>query len=148
VEWAWARSRWGKALFEANCGIAGGTDVEFIRYYARLALDLVMSPLHAAAWAGSRGRQPLNMVIEQFMLSACLDFHRSHPHSPFKGVNARYLFPSPQAAFDSRYAARLGFTHLLGDAKHHPRVAQRLEERVRAEDEPFYARCMELAAAG
>jgi hypothetical protein len=24
VEWEWARSRWGKTVFEANCGIAGG----------------------------------------------------------------------------------------------------------------------------
>jgi hypothetical protein len=146
VEWEWARSRWGKTVFEANCGIAGGTDVEFLRYYARLALDLVMSPLHAPAWAVCGGREPLNMMIEQFMLSACLDFHRSHPDSPFRGVNARYLFPSPHAAFDSRYAARLGFTHLLGDAKRHPGVARRLEDRVRAEDERFYTRCLELAA--
>jgi hypothetical protein len=148
VEWEWARSRWGKTVFEANCGIAGGHDVDFIRHYARLALELATSPRHAGAWASLPAKQPLNPTIEQFTLSACLDFHRSHPDSPFKGVHARYLFPSPQAAFDPRYAARLGFTHLLGDTKRHARVAQRLEERVRTEDERFYARCMELAAAG
>lgn len=73
-------------------------------------------------------------LIEQFMLSACLDYHRSRPNSRFRGVHARFLFPSDAMAFDPRYAECLGYTHLFGDAKHDPRVGRRLEERVREED--------------
>lgn len=147
AEWEWARSRWGQTVFEANCGIVGGTNVEFLRYYARLALELVLDPRRAAALGPVPGKEGLNTLIEQFMLSACLDFHRSRLDSPFKGVHARYLFPSGETAFDARYARRLGFTHLLGDTKANERVAQRLEDRMRNEDAAFYARCVALSDA-
>ena len=42
AEWEWARSLWGRRIHQVNCGIVGGTNVEFIRYYAKLALDLVL----------------------------------------------------------------------------------------------------------
>ena len=57
----------------------------------------------------------------------------------------RYLFPSLAQAFDEQAAARAGFTHLLGDAKSHIAVSERLEERTRLEDRAFYRRCVKLA---
>ncbi len=145
AEWEWARSHWGEVMHEANCGIVGGTNIDFIRHYAQLALDLVLNPRRSAAWQAVPDMEPLNMIIEQFMLAACLDYHRSNPDSRFKGVHARYLFPSTQAAYDPPYATRLGFTHLLANSKADGRVARRLEARVEREDPVFYRHCVALS---
>lgn len=148
AEWEWARSHWGMLMHQANCGIIGGQNVEFLRYYAGLALDLVLNPRHAPAWEAIPGLAEMNVIIEQFLLSACLEFHRSAPDSPFRGIYARYLFPSSEAAFNSTYANRAGYTHLLGDTKSSDRVARRLEQRMEREHEEFYLRCVALSGAG
>jgi hypothetical protein len=145
AEWEWARALWGRHFRQANCGILGGTNVEFIRYYAQQALDLVLNSRHTPVWHGISDKDGLNQIMEQFVLAACLEFHRFDADSPFGDVHARYLFPSPRNAFDSSYATRLGFTHLLGDAKSNAHVADRLEARVRSEDEGLYSRCVGLA---
>ncbi len=148
AEWEWARSHWGHAMHLANCGIVGGTNLDFIRYYARLALDLVMNPRCSAVWERIPSKEGLAPIIEQFTLSACLEFHRSHPESPFRGVHFTYLFPSSEAAFDSTNATRLGFTHLMGDTKSNERIARRLEDRMDRDDRPFYRRCLALSRVG
>ena len=48
------------------------------------------------------------------------------------------MFPSWQAAFDRNGASRVGFTHLLAEAKRDPRVARRLRERALRENRAFY----------
>jgi len=86
--------------------------------------------------------------VEQFLLSACVDFHRFDPASPFRGLSLRYLFDSASAAFDPAQADRLGFTHLLGAApKQDAHVTSRLEQRVRREDAAFYRRCDRIAGS-
>ena len=82
----------------------------------------MLNPRHAAAWAAVPDKASLNMTVEQFLLPACLDFHRFDPGSPHRGVYLRYLFPSTSAAFDPAQAARLGFTHLLAEAKQDAQV--------------------------
>lgn len=144
VEWEWARSHWGSLMREANCGIVGGTNVDFLRHYARMALEIALSPRHSTAWQLIADKGALNWIIEQFTLAACLEYHRSHPESPFRGVHARYLFPSMEAAFEPQYAMRLGFTHLLGGSKGDRGVAERLEVRLEREDPVFYRRCVQL----
>jgi hypothetical protein len=146
AEWQWSRSHPGRRFREANCGILGGTSPAFLRSYAEVALDLVLSPRNAPAWAGAAGLAALNTTVEQFLMSACLDYHRFSPDSPHRGSYVRYLFPSPEAAFDPARAARLGYTHLLGPAKSNPLVTARLERRVREEDPDFYRRCTRVAA--
>lgn len=145
AEWEWSRSRSLSSYREANCGIMGGTRLDFVRYYANLAIDLVLNPGHASAWAAVGDLAGYNMVVEQFLLSACVDFHRSHPESPFRGINIRYLFSSFAEAYDQEVAARLGFTHLLGEAKRDAFVAQRLEQRVQHEDIAFYQHCVRMS---
>jgi hypothetical protein len=144
AEWEWARSHWGQLMYQANCGIVGGTNFVFLRHYAQLALDVVLNPLYATVWAGIAGKPELNMILEQFMLSACLEFHRSNPGSPCRGIQARYLFPSSEAAFNPSYANRMGFTHLIADSKRDANVARRLEEQVAREDRDFYRHCLGL----
>jgi len=146
VEWEWARSNEEPCFKEENCGILGGSHVAFLRHYARTAMELVLDPRNALAWARFPEKGGLNMIIEQFLLSACLEFHRFHPRSPYRGVRIGHLFPSLGDAFDSARATRAGFTHLLGDAKSSPAVGRRLEERVRREDPAYLRRCERVLA--
>jgi hypothetical protein len=148
-EWRWYRSHGadggpaasGGTYLEANCGILGGTNPALIAYCARLALDLTLSPRHAPAWSAMPFNGALNMTLEQFLIAACVDYHRFAPASPYRGSHIRYLFPSSQEAFSPAAARRAGYTHLLGPAKHHPETTARLAARVLSEDPAFYARC-------
>lgn len=144
-EWEWSRSRTLHCYREANCGIMGGNHIDFIHYYADLAIDLVLNPSNAPAWEMFPDHAGYNMVVEQFLLDACYEFHRSHPQSPFRGIHMGYLFPTQAEAFDSHAAERAGFTHLLGDAKRDFFIARRLEERTQKEDMNFYRHCVQLS---
>jgi hypothetical protein len=141
AEWQWFRSLSARSYHEANCGVLGGTNPGLLREYARLALDLARNPANAGAWATVPDLVSLNPTVEQFVLSACVDYHRFSPGSDYRGSHIRYLFPSAAHAWDADYARRVGYTHLVGPAKQHPRTMDRLAARVRAEDPDFYARC-------
>jgi hypothetical protein len=128
----------------------GGNRVDFLRYCAETSIRMVTDPAHAAAWSELPHKDGFNMLIEQFWLGACVDYHRYHPESPFRGINIRYLFPTMDVAFNPQAAAQAGFTHLLGDTKSHPEVASRLERRVAEIDPAFHRHCQRVAqfAAG
>ncbi len=144
-EWLWTRAH--RSHFPAeNCGILGGSAVEFLRYYAHTAVDLVIRPESAAAWSRLPDKRCYNVVLEQFFLSACVEYHRFHPTSPYRGVQMSHLFPSWEYAFDASHAARTGFTHLVAGAKSHPGVGTRIEERIRRQDSGFYRRCERVLA--
>ena len=146
VEWEWARSR-GNAFFrEEACGILGGCHVAFLRYYADTALGLVLNSENAAAWSRLPHKTSLNTIVEQFLLGACIDYHRCHPSSPYRGLSVSHLFSSLGEAYDPNRAARLGHTHLLGITKSHPGVARRLEERVRRDDPTYFRRCEKVVS--
>ena len=144
-EWEWARSRSISHFREANCGIVGGTRTDFLRYYANLAMDLVLNPKNAAAWAEFPDKAGDNMVVEQFQLAACVDFHRISPDSPFRSIGIRYMFPSFGHAFSQEATAQMGFTHLLGGIKSHPTVTARLERRIASLDPSFHRHCQRMA---
>ena len=126
----------------------GGNRVDFIRHYANVGMQLVLDPGHAGAWAEMPEKDGYNQMIEQYLLAACLDYHRFHPESDFRGITIRYLFPSLEDAFNPQSAARVGYTHLLGDTKSNPEVMARLERRVTVLDPAFYRHCERVAAAG
>jgi hypothetical protein len=146
IEWEWVRSRGEPAFREENCGILGGSDLEFLRYYSRTAIDLVQDPKNAPPWSRLPDKSGTMILIEQFWLSACLEFHRFHPSSPYRGVKIRHLFPTWEQASNPNQAALMGFTHLMGGAKSHPAVGRRLEERVRREDPVYFRRCERVLA--
>lgn len=146
IEWEWTRAREEACLREENCGIVGGSNVGFLRYYARTAIDLVLAPENAPAWSSVGDRYPFNWCIEQFVLAACVDFHRFHSASPYHGVRVNYLFSSVEEACDINRAARVGFTHLWGGAKSHPAVGKLLQERVRRENPAYFRRCEQVVA--
>lgn len=146
-EWSWSASRDGAFFREENCGILGGNRVDFLRHYATEAVRIATDPVHAAAWTEIVRKDGYNMLVEQFWLSACLEYHRSHPESAFRDVEIRHVFPSMDDAFDPRKAALAGFTHLLGDTKSHPEVADRLDRRLATLDPNFHRRCERVALA-
>lgn len=145
VEWEWSRSRSMHLFREANCGIMGGNRIDFIQYYASLAIDLMVNPIYAPVWKQFPDLSGYMQMPEQFLLDACFEFHRSHPDSPFRGMYMRYLFSSTDEAYNDDAAARAGFTHLLSDAKLNPKIARRLEERTAQEDLGFYRHCLHLS---
>lgn len=144
VEWEWWRSLGETAYREENCGIVGGQRVDFLRHYAQLGLKLVRDPAHAPAWRELPEKSGLNMTVEQFLLAACVDYHRFHPTSRYRGVQIKYLFPTWADTYDPVKNAEAGYTHLLGDSKGHAGVTQRLERRVQSEDRDFYRHCLRL----
>jgi hypothetical protein len=144
AEWEWYRSSHTQHVGGINCGILGGTNVAFIRHYAQTALDVLQNPRNSVAWAATPSNEALNLVIEQFFLLACNDFHRINPAMPFGDVHIKYLFPSWDSAVNPNESARLGFTHLMSGAKTDPTVVRRLEERMQREDGGFYRHCARL----
>ncbi|HKF48720.1 MAG TPA: DUF6734 family protein [Terracidiphilus sp.] len=145
VEWQWASSRNTVSFREENCGILGANRVDFIRYYAQAAIRLVSDPAHSALWAELPEKDGHNMLIEQFLLAACLDYHRISPGSPFRGVQIRHLFPSFSDAFNPQFSTRVGYTHLHGDTKAHPGITARLERRMAELDPAFLSHCRTVA---
>jgi hypothetical protein len=146
VEWQWVRSRDENHFPEENCGIFGGTNIEFIRYYSNLAVDLVLNPQNRGAWARLSDKKGYNMIVEQFLLAACVAYHRFHPTAPYRGVKIRHLFPGVGEAFDQQWATRLGYTHLMGGAKSNPVVAERIETRSQREDPAFFRQCAAICS--
>ncbi len=145
IEWEWVRSRSPHSFRETSCGILGGNRVDFLQYFASLSLELMTGAQYAPAWASLPNLGGYMMILEQFLLDACFQFHRSHPQSPFRGMSMRYLFPSFDEAFNHEAAARAGFTHLLCDAKRDPAICRRLEQRTEQEDSSFYRHCQQLS---
>ncbi len=107
AEWEWASSRDTSTFREESCGIMGGNRVDFLRYFAETSIRMVTDPAHAAAWSELPHKDGFNMLIEQFWLGACVDYHRYHPESPFRGITIRYLFPTMDVALIRRPRHRL-----------------------------------------
>jgi hypothetical protein len=142
-EWHWSvASRRNNA---ACCGIFGGSDLGFVTYYADLAVRMIEHPRNQIVWANRADNICDNILVEQYLLLACLDFHRQHPGSAYAGVEIGYLFASSDEAFDDEAAALAGYTHLIGGAKSNVELARRLEARVQRDYPAYYERCLELA---
>lgn len=145
-EWEWALSH-GEFQRGECCGIAGGNQVEFLRYYAGSAIRVIEDPRNRAGWTRVGDKGEFNTLLEQYHLAACVDFHRHRPDSPFRGVEIRYVFNSFTEAFNPNLAAKLGFTHLLAGSKQDARILVRLEQRVSRDYPESYERCAQFAHA-
>lgn len=144
-EWRWYTARRGSEAI--CCGILGGMCVEFLSYYARLAIDMIEHPRNAAAWRALGSCIGDNILLEQYLLAACLDYHRHRARSRFGAIEVKYLFESTDDAFDEEQACRAGYTHLIGGAKSNRLLAARLEARVRRDYPELYRRCLQCATA-
>jgi Family of unknown function (DUF6734) len=99
----------------------------------------IFDPCNQRVWPALGVRD--NILVEQYFLSACLQYHQRSPGSPYAAIAAGYLFDSSADAFDPECAARAGYTHLIGDAKNNRNIAARLEQRVRSDYPEYYERC-------
>jgi len=122
------------------CGFLGGNRVDFLRYYAELAIRFIGHPANQAGWM--RLGNTNCVTVEQYLLAACLAYHQAHAASPFTDVRMECLFHSTEAAFDPAVADTAHFTHLIGGAKSNVRLLGQLENRVRREYPEEYERCI------
>jgi hypothetical protein len=141
--WVWYRA--ARRQRGECCGIFGGRRVDFIRAFADQALRLVQHPANQRAWAGQPNKVGHKIVIEQYLLAAAVEHQRALARSPGQAVAIAYLFSSPARAFDPAEASRIGYTHLIADAKRNPLYMQRLEARVRRDLPGWYERCARCA---
>ena len=138
-EWWWSTSQgFNHAVC---CGIVGGRATAFLSYYADLAIRMIEHPRNRSAWIRLGSPIGDNILLEQYLLAACLQFHRQDPHSTYRDLTVDYLFESTAAAFDEAAAARAGYTHLIGAAKSNKLLVDRLAARVRRDYPAFYPRC-------
>jgi hypothetical protein len=137
-EWLWyVEQRGNRALC---CGIFGGSNLDFIRHYASRAIEVICHPSNQAVWPTLGVRD--NILVEQYFLGACLEYHLQSTLSRHKGVEPAYLFPSSTEAFDPECSTRAGYTHLIGDAKNNRSIANSLERRVMCDYPDAYERCL------
>jgi hypothetical protein len=140
----WVPAEWDHYLAHggahaANCGIVGGNDVELLRHYASVAIEVALHRLNHAAWADER--MDHNPLVEQYLLCACVDHRGLERAAPLR-PRIEYLFPTG----DTRSASQLGYTHLIYTAKSNPDALARLARRV-AQDYPHHhRRCVELTS--
>ncbi|MGH3273739.1 MAG: DUF6734 family protein [Streptosporangiaceae bacterium] len=127
-EWIQATRLHGELLAAVCCGILGGTNVEFLAHYARRAIDLVSHPENQLALGRLEDRAAHVILIEQFLLWACLEYHRESPSSRFRDVRIEYLFASQEQAYQGMAVSP--YTHLIGAAKRNRLIMDRLEKRV------------------
>ena len=139
-EWSWSTSH--KFAEAVCCGVLGGAAVDFLAYYADLAIQMIEHPRNRAAWRSLGSPIGDNILFEQYLLAACLEFHSRRSGSPFRHVQAAYLFPSSADAFEETSAVRAGYTHLIGGAKSDPQLMARLRARVKRDYPDLYVRCV------
>jgi hypothetical protein len=143
-QWLWAAQQ--SSTRAICCGILGGNDFAFLRYYADLAIRMIQHPRNRRVWQQVGANSGDNVLFEQYLLAACMDYHRACKGSPYEGVEARYLFNSMAEAFDEEAAVRAKYTHLIGGAKSNASLARSLENRVAREYPKAYERCCALKA--
>jgi len=140
-EWKWYRLS-GYPQRAECCGVFGGSHTAFIRYYANLAMKIVEHPFNQGAWLSLNDQVERNILAEQYLLSACIEYHKGLRGSPFRDLRIHYLFNSLDEALDPKKAAEIGFTHLVAGSKRNCKVADDLERRVKTDYPAQYERCL------
>lgn len=141
-EWKWYRLS-GMAQKGICCGILGGNRLDFINHYAETAINLIENPHNRRGWVHLHEKIGNNILFEQYLLSACSEYHRNKAGSPYRDIHIEYLFSSGEDAYVPNNAAQAGYTHLIGDAKKNEYIAYRLEQRVLRDHPEYYRRCID-----
>ena len=138
-EWVWYRRT---ANQHANCcGVFGGGRIDFINDYASAVLRLVADPANRESLQNLRGKEAHMFLIEEYTLTAWVEYHHQRKGSPYGGIEIRHVFPTLEDAYRSERTTEAGFTHLAGRAKRNPELARDLEARVQHDLPDFYERC-------
>ncbi|WP_370582941.1 DUF6734 family protein [Microcystis sp. LEGE 08355] len=141
-EWIWCRKVFVNHQKGVGCGIFGGNRVDFINYYADLAIKVISHPANDLAVSGTNEKARFVILFEQFLLAACIDYHKNRSDSPYQNLDIQYLFDFLEDCFLS--ADKAGYTHLIGKSKSSKDVGNRLEERVKKDYPELYERCLNL----
>lgn len=139
-EWIWYNGRGGNEA--VNCGVLGGNHTRFIGYYADQAISMMQHLDNQAAWKSLAAGVGDGIMIEQYFLSACIQYHKKRNGSSYSDVALKYLFSTFNKSFEPKRAKALGYTHLINGAKKNADIATRLEERVRRDHPEYYDRCV------
>lgn len=142
AEWRWYSTS-GCAQRGDCCGVFGGNRIDFIQYYATQAIRLIETRRNQPAWQRLQNKDWHNHLFEQYLLSACIEYHSNRDGSPFRDIAMSYVFPSMEAAFDQDTATRVGYTHLIAEAKRNQQLADRVEARVAKDAPERYWCCMD-----
>lgn len=144
-EWLWYRSH-GPGRKAECCGVFGGNNLPFIAHYARAALRLMQHPPNRRAFDRLADKLNYSILFEQYLLSACIDFHSAYVEGGFTTPRIAYVFEPADGPPSEPRARALGFTHVMG-AKSRRGFAVRLEKRVRRDYPELYERCVRCQPA-
>lgn len=143
-EWQWYQSL--GALQRAECcGIFGGHAIEFINYYADLAIKTIEHPANRCVWEMLDDSVERNILLEQYLLSACISHRKNFQHLSHAPVAIEYLFAIEADAFNAEKSAAVGYTHLIADTKKNEKIANNLELRVKKDYPEYYQHCLTWA---
>ena len=138
-EWLWSRSVFRHHQKAISCGILGGNNTDFINYYADLAIKLVEHPPNQIPLSKLKNKSIHVILLEQYLLSACIDYHKHRSESSYFNIDIEYLFPS---LGDFYNAEKVGYTHLVAKTKKDPSITSRLERRVKEDYPRYYENCI------
>lgn len=138
-EWEWYLSS-GLAQRAESCGVFGGNDTDFIKNYAKTALKMIQHPANSEVWANLNERVERNILVEQYLLSACIEYY-NNSNWGVRSLDIRYVFNSMDDAFEPGKAAAAGYTHLIADTKKNKALAIDLENRVKQDYPDTYEKC-------
>jgi len=139
AQWYYRTGRNQKAFC---CGIFGGSQMDFIRHYADTALQTLLHPRNAGIWT-LLGAD--NILIEQYLLSACVEYHNANC-AVDERISVSCLFGSSEEAFGVEASRQKMYTHLIGGAKRNTAILGQLRRRVQNEFPQHYDLCRRLAA--
>jgi hypothetical protein len=139
-EWHWYRRAHNRRA--ECCGIFGGNRIDFINRFATASLRLIEDPANRHALQLLHYKDMFMLVIEQYLLSAFVEYHKASAALPSGSVGIEYLYNSMADLWNPDCAAQTGFTHLLSGTKRNPLLADRLENRVRRDYPEHYRRCV------
>ncbi|WP_263381650.1 DUF6734 family protein [Granulicella arctica] len=144
AEWDWYRqASLGHGRAEC-CGLFGGNRLDFIHHYVSQAMRLLRHRHNVRAWRNFADKDGNMILLEQYLLTACLEYHRSCADSSFHGIDIRYVFPSIDEAYTAESASEAGFTHLAAGAKRDAEVARDLQDATERELPEYFARCVDM----
>lgn len=151
AEWKWYYADGKQPQRGDACGIFGGNHIEFINYYAELAIGMAEHPANAPIWSllgRDAGTNNACSLFEEYLLSACIEYHKNIATSPYRNIAIEYLFGSMSEAYSAEHAVRAGYTHMIGAAKQNRLLCERLEQRVMRDYPEHYERCIRFESTG
>lgn len=136
VEW-YLKIRGNEAVC---CGVLGGKNIELLNEYSSIAIEFIDRNHHYLR--NIQNDIEINIIFEQYILSAFLYYGLAHSKSKFGALKLEYLFSSEHEARSTDAASILGYTHVLAGAKRSALVVEKISNRIQREYPRFYERCL------